>query len=311
MIKSQVAPLLRASRRGSPPKTRWAWWSGRRHRARRVVGAAVLVPPLSVEPVGVVRLLGWVGRVGPVDAGELGVVVGSVCCVAVGRLGVTAESPRRSTRTRKSVGHRTVFGELSPRSRQSHGLRPTLRPRDATATQLRPSRWDSTRVASTTVAHLYASQPTDYGWPDRRSWGGTPVRPPVTHGDAADSLVGLSVGDALGAQYFMVGRKVDDLLQGIVPPPVWEWTDDTTMACSIFWILNPIRPRNRGADSRRRDGGPETRLAAGATGTSRTWQAGVPCRTAPVVPVPATSPSSHRRAMDRLTKRCGPSGGCS
>jgi ADP-ribosylglycohydrolase len=56
-------------------------------------------------------------------------------------------------------------------------------------------------------------------------------------GYAADSLVGLSVGDALGAQYFMVGRKVDDLLAGVVPPPVWEWTDDTEMACSLVWML--------------------------------------------------------------------------
>jgi ADP-ribosylglycohydrolase len=54
---------------------------------------------------------------------------------------------------------------------------------------------------------------------------------------AADSLAGLSVGDALGAQYFMVGRKVDDLLRGAVPDPVWEWTDDTEMACSVFWIV--------------------------------------------------------------------------
>jgi ADP-ribosylglycohydrolase len=54
---------------------------------------------------------------------------------------------------------------------------------------------------------------------------------------AADSLAGLSVGDALGAQYFTVGPKVDDLLRGVVPPPVWEWTDDTEMACSVFWIL--------------------------------------------------------------------------
>ncbi|WP_184847427.1 ADP-ribosylglycohydrolase family protein [Allocatelliglobosispora scoriae] len=56
-------------------------------------------------------------------------------------------------------------------------------------------------------------------------------------GYAADSLTGLSVGDALGAQYFTVGPKVDDLLAGIVPPPVWEWTDDTEMACSIAWML--------------------------------------------------------------------------
>src|SRR5688572_12597805 len=56
-------------------------------------------------------------------------------------------------------------------------------------------------------------------------------------GYALDSLAGLSVGDALGAQYFMVGRKVEDLLAGVVPPPVWEWTDDTEMACSVVSML--------------------------------------------------------------------------
>jgi ADP-ribosylglycohydrolase len=56
-------------------------------------------------------------------------------------------------------------------------------------------------------------------------------------GYAFDSLTGLSVGDALGAQYFMVGRKVEDLQAGVVPPPVWEWTDDTEMACSVVWML--------------------------------------------------------------------------
>lgn len=58
---------------------------------------------------------------------------------------------------------------------------------------------------------------------------------------AADSLAGLSVGDALGAQYFTVGPKVDDLLRGVVPDPVWKWTDDTEMACSVFWILQERR----------------------------------------------------------------------
>lgn len=56
-------------------------------------------------------------------------------------------------------------------------------------------------------------------------------------GFAADSLAGLSVGDALGAQYFVPGRRVPDLPAGIVPPPVWEWTDDTEMACSVVWML--------------------------------------------------------------------------
>jgi len=70
---------------------------------------------------------------------------------------------------------------------------------------------------------------------------GTGMRTVLTEstrlGYAADSLTGLSVGDALGAQYFMVGRRVEDLLAGVVPPPVWEWTDDTEMACSLVWML--------------------------------------------------------------------------
>jgi ADP-ribosylglycohydrolase len=56
-------------------------------------------------------------------------------------------------------------------------------------------------------------------------------------GYAYDSLAGLSVGDALGAQYFMPGRRYADLAAGAVPPPVWEWTDDTEMACSVYWML--------------------------------------------------------------------------
>jgi ADP-ribosylglycohydrolase len=48
-----------------------------------------------------------------------------------------------------------------------------------------------------------------------------------------DSLAGLSVGDALGAQFFIPGRSVATLLSGEAPPSPWEWTDDTEMACSI------------------------------------------------------------------------------
>jgi len=50
---------------------------------------------------------------------------------------------------------------------------------------------------------------------------------------AYDSLDGLSVGDALGAQFFMIGRSLDDLVAGRAPAGPWEWTDDTHMACSI------------------------------------------------------------------------------
>lgn len=48
-----------------------------------------------------------------------------------------------------------------------------------------------------------------------------------------DSLAGLSVGDALGAQFFMVGRSLHDLVAGTPPPAPWEWTDDTEMACGL------------------------------------------------------------------------------
>lgn len=56
-------------------------------------------------------------------------------------------------------------------------------------------------------------------------------------GFAADSLAGLSVGDALGAQHFVPGRSFADLAAGVLPPPPWEWTDDTEMACSVYWML--------------------------------------------------------------------------
>ncbi|MFD5826869.1 ADP-ribosylglycohydrolase family protein [Lentzea sp. NPDC060358] len=50
---------------------------------------------------------------------------------------------------------------------------------------------------------------------------------------AYDSLAGLSVGDALGAQFFMVGRSLPDLVAGKPPRGPWEWTDDTEMACNL------------------------------------------------------------------------------
>ncbi|WP_433087566.1 ADP-ribosylglycohydrolase family protein [Dactylosporangium sp. CA-052675] len=45
-----------------------------------------------------------------------------------------------------------------------------------------------------------------------------------------DSLDGLSVGDALGAQFFVPGTTFDDLLDGTAPAGSWPWTDDTEMA---------------------------------------------------------------------------------
>jgi len=54
---------------------------------------------------------------------------------------------------------------------------------------------------------------------------------------AADSLAGLSVGDALGAQYFVPGNTVADLVRGDLPTPPWSWTDDTEEACCLVTAL--------------------------------------------------------------------------
>nr|WP_042181122.1 ADP-ribosylglycohydrolase family protein [Kibdelosporangium sp. MJ126-NF4]CEL14822.1 N-formylglutamate deformylase [Kibdelosporangium sp. MJ126-NF4]CTQ96547.1 N-formylglutamate deformylase (EC 3.5.1.68) [Kibdelosporangium sp. MJ126-NF4] len=51
------------------------------------------------------------------------------------------------------------------------------------------------------------------------------------------SLAGLSVGDALGAQFFMVGRSLPELKAGNPPAGPWEWTDDTEMACNLVTEL--------------------------------------------------------------------------
>ena len=50
---------------------------------------------------------------------------------------------------------------------------------------------------------------------------------------ARDSLTGLSVGDALGARCV----RPEQLDDGELPDPVWEWTDDSEMACSIVAML--------------------------------------------------------------------------
>ena len=52
-----------------------------------------------------------------------------------------------------------------------------------------------------------------------------------------DSLHGLSVGDALGAQYFVPGRRPEELAAGRLPAGPWAWTDDTEMACSVVTEL--------------------------------------------------------------------------
>ncbi|MFF5078880.1 ADP-ribosylglycohydrolase family protein [Actinoplanes sp. NPDC000266] len=49
---------------------------------------------------------------------------------------------------------------------------------------------------------------------------------------ALESLAGLSVGDALGAQHFVAKVDLAD-----PPPAPWEWTDDTEEACCLVAVL--------------------------------------------------------------------------
>ncbi|MFE6742610.1 ADP-ribosylglycohydrolase family protein [Streptomyces tubercidicus] len=53
---------------------------------------------------------------------------------------------------------------------------------------------------------------------------------------ALASLRGLSVGDALGSQFF-VPVNYPSLKRREPPPAPWQWTDDTEMACSVLAVL--------------------------------------------------------------------------
>jgi ADP-ribosylglycohydrolase len=53
-----------------------------------------------------------------------------------------------------------------------------------------------------------------------------------------DSLDGLSVGDALGAEFPIMGRSIPDLRAGELPARQWVWTDDTEMACTVVAQLS-------------------------------------------------------------------------
>ncbi len=48
-----------------------------------------------------------------------------------------------------------------------------------------------------------------------------------------DSLDGLSVGDALGEQFFGWRHTADDLREGWLPDAPWRWTDDTCLASTL------------------------------------------------------------------------------
>ncbi|MFF3227446.1 ADP-ribosylglycohydrolase family protein [Nocardia suismassiliense] len=53
-----------------------------------------------------------------------------------------------------------------------------------------------------------------------------------------DSLDGLSVGDALGAEFPVMRRSIPDLGTDNLPAGTWGWTDDTEMACSVVAELS-------------------------------------------------------------------------
>ncbi|MGC4893608.1 ADP-ribosylglycohydrolase family protein [Micromonospora sp. DT31] len=53
---------------------------------------------------------------------------------------------------------------------------------------------------------------------------------------ARDALAGLSVGDALGSQFFVPGGAVAPWPDALPPGP-WPWSDDTEMACSVLGVL--------------------------------------------------------------------------
>ncbi|MCX4547743.1 ADP-ribosylglycohydrolase family protein [Streptomyces sp. NBC_01267] len=59
---------------------------------------------------------------------------------------------------------------------------------------------------------------------------------PDAFGRAWASLRGLSVGDALGSQFF-VPDNYPLLARRELPSAPWQWTDDTEMACSVLAVL--------------------------------------------------------------------------
>lgn len=52
-----------------------------------------------------------------------------------------------------------------------------------------------------------------------------------------DSLDGLSVGDAVGAQFFVPGTTAEILFDEQAVDQRWPWTDDTEMACCLVDVL--------------------------------------------------------------------------
>ena len=94
---------------------------------------------------------------------------------------------------------------------------------------------------------------------------------------ATDSLAGLSVGDALGAQFFVPGIRAADLAAGRTPAPPWPWTDDTEEACCLVAVLDEGElDRDRFADLLGRHHDPYRGYGPGAVVMLRLIREGTP-----------------------------------
>ncbi len=94
------------------------------------------------------------------------------------------------------------------------------------------------------------------------------------------SLDGLSVGDALGAQFFIMGRSLPDLRSGRRPHAPWDWTDDTETACVLIAELRRHQhvDRDRLASEFARRFSPERDYGHATATTLRRIRNGAPWR---------------------------------
>ncbi|MGW4103455.1 ADP-ribosylglycohydrolase family protein, partial [Streptomyces sp. NPDC004976] len=120
---------------------------------------------------------------------------------------------------------------------------------------------------------------------------------------ALAALRGLSVGDALGSQFF-VPVNYPLLKRRELPPGPWQWTDDTEMACSVVAVLAAHHRIDQDALARSfaghhdfdrgygpavnrllrlvREGGDWRELAAGLFNGQGSWGNGAAMRIAPL-----------------------------
>src|SRR5579859_3123301 len=98
------------------------------------------------------------------------------------------------------------------------------------------------------------------------------------------ALEGLSVGDSFGERWFFVAPEV---MPGLLsmraePAPIWDYTDDTQMALSIFYILRKYRGIHQGhlAQSFVRRYNPHRKYGASMRGLFQDVHGGVPWRDA-------------------------------